>query len=263
MTFDLSSFLSLYGFPSTYLWAVYVGMVAFAIPLMFFGKKMWQVVTFFIGVIAGFYVGYVYVTPYLTSFMIQHSMPSWFFDAVLAGLFAFLLRFFVHFGISLGIGYLAYDAAEKQTFFNLSAKSSTIMGFTLHWYLIVIGVFAFVIAYFLYAKISVLVAGALGALTMYFGLSFFIAPTFAAIPAVIILFIGMWYQIGVKRRVTFKDPEDEKIAELKKQRKLAALQIKIDKQKIKIGGDNIKIEKDLKTEAKIQSEPPVNIPPKQ
>lgn len=189
---------------------------------MFYGKKMWTIIVMLIGAIAGFYVGYVYLAPYLGPYLAAHNAPTYLSYVVLAVVFAIVVRWLVHIGIAAGIGYAAYYIAGKQTFYDLSARSYTFSGFTVHYYLILVAVIAFFVAYVLYYRISILISAVLGLALMFVGIGYFIPSVYASVIACVFFVLGMWYQAIYKKR-GFNDNDVKNQAVRKYQKRLESL----------------------------------------
>lgn len=184
-------FLLSYGYPSVYLWVIPIAMVGTSIPLMFFGKTSWKVFTAIAGSGVGYLVGLTYVAPYI-------GITPWLIAFITAVILGIVLYFAVRIGVSGGIGYLVYLAMTTQTFYPFPQTVTIVAGgFNLHilYMDLAFAVAAMGAAFWLYGRLSMLIAGGLGALSMYMALSVYIPGQYAAIIAVILLTVGLWVQI--------------------------------------------------------------------
>lgn len=187
--FNLNGFLSLHGFPPQYLWIIPVAMIVLGIPMMFFGREMWKIIVGVGGMVLGYYVASVYLMPYILIYLNRYGIPPYLIEMIIAVLTGVILSILVRLSISGGIGYAGYYVAMHQTYHPVTIITA-----------IAIAVAVFGAAYWTYGKISILIAGALGALIMFFGFSHYIPSAYGAVIAVAVLMLGMYYQFHKKHR---------------------------------------------------------------
>ena len=216
MSFNLSSLLALHGFPTQYLWALYAAMVLFGVLLIFFGRRMWQMLIEITGAIIGAYIGYAYVTPHIGYLLIAHGFPIWTMDALLALIFMIILHFIVQIAVAGGMGYLSYYILTHQHYIQHY--------FTLTYgYIVGISIVVTIIAYLLYSRISILIAALVGFFAVAIGLMHFLNPVIATGTAVAIFGAGLYWQTH-KRREGLHDKEEQELAKYRLNKRILKLE---------------------------------------
>lgn len=182
---QLQNLLSLHGFPAQYLWVIPIALVVAGVFFVFSGRLAWKVAIGGGGAAAGYIIAERYIAHYLISIL-----PAYASEAILAVIIGVILAVVIRFAIAGGIGYMGYYIALHQTLYHVPFYG-----------LIVAGVVAFGIAYWLYGKISIIIAAFLGALSLFYGLSFYVKPEYAATVAVILLAVGLYYQVSLRKEL--------------------------------------------------------------
>ena len=190
-------------------------MTVFGVLLMFYGRRMWQILVELAGAIVGAYVGYAYVTPHIGYLLISHGFPIWTVDALLALLFMVILHFIVQIGVSGGMGYLAYYILSHyiQHYFALSFG-----------YMVGISILVTIIAYMLYSRISILIAAVVGFFAVAIGLMHFLNPVLSTMIAVAIFGVGLYWQTHKKQGL--HDNEERELAKYRLNKRILKLEEK-------------------------------------
>jgi len=183
------------------MWVIPIALVFMGLLMMFFGREMWKVITGLGGALLGFYIAYAYVIKYLSVYIIKYGIPPSLIELIFAVIVGVVLIILVRLGVSGGLGYAGYYFAIHQTFHPLTLYES-----------IAVGVVVFGIAFWTYGKISVLIAGALGAIAMYMGLIHYIHPGYVMWIVGITLTVGLIYQFrrGLLKRELAKIRHDRR-----------------------------------------------------
>ena len=215
VSFNLSNLLALHGFPAQYLWALYAAMVVFGVLLMFYGRRMWQVLTELTGAIIGAYIGYAYVTPHIGYLLTAHGFPIWTVDALLALIFMVILHFIVQIGVSGGMGYLSYYILTHQHY--LQHYIALTFG-----YIIGISIVVTIIAYLLYSRISILIAALVCFFAVAIGIMHFSNPVIGTGIAVAIFGAGLYWQTHKKQGL--HDQEEKELAKYRLSKRIIKLE---------------------------------------
>lgn len=186
-SFNLNTFLSFHGFPAQYLWVIPIAMIVLGIPMMFFGREMWKIIVGVGGMVLGYYIASVYLMPHILTYLNQYGIPPYLIEMIVAVMSGVILSIVIRLSITAGIGYTGYYIAMHQTYHPVTTITA-----------IALAVAVFGAAYWAYGKISILIAGALGALVMFFGLVNYLPQTYSAVISVAVLMPGMYYQFHKK-----------------------------------------------------------------
>lgn len=172
-------------------------LLALGLALVFIGKKVWKVLF----AILGAYMGAVFSISFI-NYIHYTQIPIPIIAVIGALLGAILLLFLVRLMLSLGFAYIAYLIAESLFAHNFIVA-------------IVAAVIVFVIAYILYKKIIIILAGLLGAVLLWFVfMRFGVSYSISVFIAVIIFAIGMYLQFTEKSRARkneIREKEQEQI----------------------------------------------------
>lgn len=187
MVFDLNTFLTLHGFPVQYLWVIPVALIVLGPFMMFYGQRMWGIIIAIAGAVVGYYASAVYLIPHFSTYLGPQKYLWELIATVLAGV---LISISVRVGVSGGLGYAGYYIATHQHYLALSTYEGIGIAFAV-----------FGIAYAGYGKLSIILAGSLGAAGMYFGLNQYVSPLYTLIIVGVFLTVGMIYQF---RKTLFK-----------------------------------------------------------
>lgn len=200
----LSKYASLSMVPAQYQWLIPIALVIFGLSMLFYSARTWKVTVAAVGAASGYLGMQYYATPYLNSVLpvsgndyVVHllsytfTIPMWYIPVIVAGITAVILWIAIRFAISGAIGYGAFLGASHYLILSKS---------------ILIGVIVFVLAFFLYRKITVIISKVIGIFAIFFGLVIFGVPSEYAAIVSAILFIVAWilvfYRSGALKSIT-------------------------------------------------------------
>lgn len=190
---SLAHFLVNYGFPPQYMWAIPIALIILGVVFSFFSEYSWKTGVGLIGAVAGFLIVNKFIAPILVAHAI---VPDWWAYVIVMGILSVYIYRKVKIGIVLTVAGVGLYAAYIQTFVALPIVA--IAGLSLPVGVIAVGVIAGVLAYAFYGKISMLIGATLGTLMVYFGMSMYVLPLYAAVIAGIILVVGLLRQTRSK-----------------------------------------------------------------
>lgn len=167
--------------PSSLSYLTAVGLIFLSIALMFKGNVTWKLLF----VALGAYYGYIFAL-YIVSYFHSGGVPVYLILVIGAVIGAVLMTFFVRVALAGGFAFLTYILAGT-----LYPQSFVIS--------VMVGIFAFIIVYLLYNRVTMMISGVIGAFMLWFSL---LSIGFTGIEAQVIpgiLFpLGLYLQIMEK-----------------------------------------------------------------
>ncbi|MGP8124443.1 MAG: hypothetical protein ACLQEQ_01030 [Nitrososphaerales archaeon] len=164
-------------------WPLFIVLLIVSLLLIFAGRKVVKVLAFLIVGLIGATMGGALGAQYLSSLGWLGSLLGLLIGFVAGGLIGLLM---VRVGIGIAVGYAAY-------LLTLDVVSNTTAA-------LVVGFIFFVVGVVLYNKILTVVTAFAGGFLLYDALTFYIDPTVAAVIAVLVAAVGLWYDFRHGRR---------------------------------------------------------------
>lgn len=166
-------------------------LLSFGLVLIFFGSKLWRILTVLIGAVFGyiFYMGYIYkFIP--QSYSVIAIMITIIISAIMAG---FVARIALSILLSLTVFYI------------ISIFSNTLVG-------VIAFIISFIIFYILYKKIIIFISTVIGSWMIFTALLALGADVLiSSIVSFILLIIGLIYQLRKNKEVKEDDRKVERI----------------------------------------------------